>query len=229
MAAMIIDGIEVIISDIDQYLQINDISGSDLSKIWTQIESDYASYEKWICYHNYNEIPFVLLNEIGAVLEDDSIEMRLTADSFICPEVFGVVRVTEGSFDEFADYHCKRNPDWMKSEIIRRNFAYWGIFALLTNNRITDYILLAMGNPIQAEIFGVEASDSVKCKDLIAFAAKYAFDSGKKEVLYMADENTIAHEAAISVGFANTGFYKGYEIKPKHKISGYATWGKNYD
>jgi predicted GNAT family acetyltransferase len=48
---------------------------------------------------------------------------------------------------------------------------------------------------------------------LITFAAKFAFDSGKKEVLYMADENTITHKAALSIGFVNTGFYKGYEIK----------------
>ena len=214
MANRIIDGIEVIVSDEERYLQINDISGSDLTKIWVTIKNDYTLYEKWICYHNYTEIPFEFLDEIGAVLEDDSIETRLTFDNFIYSEVFGVVRVTEENFDEFAVYHGNRNPDCgAKPERIRCNLSRWGIFALLSNNKITDYIIISMGNTMQAEIFCVEASDIVKCKKLIVFAAKYAFDSGKSEVLYMADENTIAHKTALSVGFVNAGFYKGYEIK----------------
>ena len=213
MENTIIDGIEVIVSDVDRYMQINDISCPDLARVWRQINDKYNSYEKWICYHNYADIPFALLNEIGATLEDDCIETRLTVDSFIYSDVFGVVRVTEEDFDEFAGYHGERNPDWMESELVRRNFSRWSIFALLINNRIADYILLAIGDPIQAEIFGVEASDIIRCKNLIAFAAKHAFDSGKKEVLYMADENTTAHKAALEVGFVNTGFYKGYEIK----------------
>ena len=213
MAKKIINEIEVIVSDIDQYLQINDINGSDLIKIWGQIKTDYTFYKKWICYHNNNEIPFALLDEIGAVLEDDCTETRLTADNFIYSEVFGVVRVTEEKFDEFAAYHDKCNPDMLKSKQIGRDLSRWGIFCLQFDNKITDYILMFMGNPSQAEIFCVEATDSVKCKELITFAAKYAFDSEKKEILYMADENTISHKAAMSVGFANTGFYKGYMIK----------------
>ena len=202
-----------IVSDIDKYLQINDISGEDLAKIWKQVKTDYASYEKWICYHNYSEIPFKLLEEIGAVLEDDCIETRLAKGGFSYSEASGVVRITVDNFDEFAALHHKRNPEMVKSERIRRNFSRWGIFALLMDSRVTDYIILATGHPVEAEIFCVEASDSDKCKKLISYAAKYAFDSGKEEVLYMADEDTMAHKAAISVGFANTGFYKGYGVR----------------
>jgi hypothetical protein len=209
-----IDGIEVIVSDADHYLQINDISGSDLIKIWEVIKNDYTLYEKWICYHNYTEIPYAVLEEIGAALEDDSIETRLNADDFVYTEVFGVVRIKEENFDEFAAYHHKCNPDsGAKPERILRNFSRWGIFVLLSNNKITDYLILSMGNTLQAEIFCVEATDIIKCEKLITFAAKFAFDNGKKEVLYMADENTFAHKTALSVGFVNTGFYKGYEIK----------------
>jgi len=208
-----INGIEVIVSDTDQYLQINDISGSDLEKIWGIILNDYARYKKWICYHNYTDIPFALLDEIGANLEDDCIEMRLNADDFIYTEVFGVVRINEEDFDEFASYHRKCNPDsGAQPERIQRNLSSWAIFALFSGDKITDYVILFMGNSVQAEIFCVEASDSIKCEKLIAFAAKFAFDSGKKEVLYMADENMITHKAALSAGFAVTGFYKGYEI-----------------
>jgi len=213
MANRLIGGIEVIVSDDDRYLQINDISGSDLMEIWEQIKTDYALYEKWICYHNYTKIPFALLDDIGAVLLDDCIETHLIADSLICSDMSGVVRITEDNFDEFAAYHRKCNPDCgAQPERIRRNLSHWGIFALLTNNRITDYIILAMGNPEQAEVFCIQSADSAKCKALITCAAKYAFGTGKKDILYMADDNTIAYQAAISVGFTNTGFYKGYAI-----------------
>ena len=214
MPEKIIDGITIIVSDIDQYLQINDISGSDLIKIWGQIETDYALYEKWICYHHYHEIPFVLLDEMGAVLEDDCVEMRLTIDNFKDANVLGVVRITEENFDMFAAYHNKRNPEsGAKSELIKRNFSNWVIFALLTDNKITDYIVTAVGNPVQAEIYCIEAADGIKCRELIISAAQYAFNQGKKEVLYMADGNTVGHQEAMVIGFIKTGFYKGYKIK----------------
>jgi len=214
MASKFIDGIEVIVSDVDQYLQINDISSSDLIKIWDHIKTNYPLYEKWICYHNYIEIPFALLDEIGAVLEDDSIELRLSVDGFIRSKFPGIVLITEENFDKFAIYHNKCNPEnGANSERIKRNFFHWAIFALFTDNRITDYIILFTGSPNQAEIYCVEASDNVKCRELITSAANHAFEHGKKEVLFMADENTIEHEQAISIGFVNTGFYKGYEIK----------------
>jgi hypothetical protein len=224
MATVIIDGIEVIVSDIDRYLQINDINGSDLSKIWEQIKIDYESYEKWICYHNYNEIPFTVLEEIGAVLEDDSIETRLTVRSFSYSEVSAVIRVEDERFDEFAAYHNQCNPEnGAKSELIKRNPSHWAVFALLTNNRITDYIVLATGNLAQAEIFCVEASDSAKCEQLIKVAAKHALDIGKKEVLHMVDENSITHKVSLSVGFTITGFYKGYRVKVLEKKAFYDT------
>jgi len=213
MGNILIDGIEVIVSDVNQYLQINDISGSDLAKIWGRIKSDYTSYEKWICYHNYDEIPFALLEDIHAVLEDDCIETRLTAENFIYSDISEVVRITEEKFEEFADYHDKCNPECgAKSERIKQNFSRWGVFVMLSSDKITDYIIIAVRDPKEAEIFCVEASDNIKYKALITSAAKYAFDNGKTSVLCMADENTIVHKAALSVGFANEGFYKGYRI-----------------
>jgi len=213
MAYVDIDGINVIVDNNEKYFQINDINGSDLSRIWERIKTEYDSYEKWFCYHNYNNIPFELLENIGAVLEDDSIETRLTADNFIISDIYGVIRVLEENFDKFAEYHIKCNPQCgARSERIKRDFSRWGIFALLVNNVITDYIIIFTGHPV-AEIFCIEASDGDKCNALISFACKYAFDNGNIEILYMADENTVSHKVALSVGFINTGFYKGYEIK----------------
>jgi len=213
MAKVLIDGIEATVSDTDQYFQINEISGSDLTWIWEQIKTDYASYEKWFCYHNVAEIPFALLDEIGAVLEDDSIIMRLSYDNFIFSEVSGVVRITEKVFDDFAAYHNKCNPDMVTSEQIKRNLSEWGIFVLLSGKQITAYTLIFTRYLEEAEIFCVEAPDIVSSKALVTTAVKYAFDNGNKKILFMADENTDAHKTALSIGFASEGFYKGYRIK----------------
>jgi len=207
-----IDGIEANVLAEDQYLQINDISGSDLGRIWPQIEANYAAYDRWLVYHNAADIPIDLLSEIGATLEDDFIEMRLYADSFNCPKTLNATRITEENFATFAAYHDKQSPDmYWTSERIARDLSRWGIFALLQDGQIADYILLSMWHPDEAEIFCVTEGSS--CEELITFAAKYAFENGKKYVLYMADDNSISHKAALSVRFAATGFSKSYKIK----------------
>ncbi|MCL2416234.1 MAG: hypothetical protein FWD01_05395, partial [Defluviitaleaceae bacterium] len=148
MSKKIINDIEIFVSDIDNYLQINDIGGSDLIKIWEKIKTDYADYDKWICYHNYSDIPFDLLDEIGAVILDDCIETHLTADNFAYSEVDGVVRITEENFDEFAARHMKCNPEsGAQPARIKRDFSKWAVFAFLSDNQIADYIIIYIGNP----------------------------------------------------------------------------------
>ena len=208
-----IDGIEVFVEDNDQYLQINDICDADLSRIWGKIKIDYASYDKWLCYHN-TKIPLALLDEIGAVLKDDNIEMRLANNNFNYSEIFGIVRITDENFDEFSVYHNETNPEmYWTSERIRRDLSRWGIFSLQPDTDTAAYILLSMWDSVQSEIYCVEASDRSQCEDLIAYAAKYAFDNSKAEILYMADIDSIGLKAAKAVGFTVTGVYKGYMIK----------------
>jgi hypothetical protein len=205
-----INGIESFVEDNDRYLQINDIRNADLIRILERLQTDYMGYDIWFCYHN-TEPPVETLNKIGAVLEDDNIEMRLTDDNFLPFETFDVVRVTDDNFEEFSAYHNERNPDmYWTSERIERDLSRWGIFTLWTDSKITGYILLSMWDSFQSEIYCVDATDNIRCQVLISSAAKYAFDNGKKELLYMADENTNGHIAAEAVGFTRTGFYKGY-------------------
>jgi hypothetical protein len=214
MVKIKIDGIEINVIDIDRNLQINDISGENLRRIWERLKTEYADYEKWICYHNYPDIPYDLLDELGFGIEDDSVAMRLYADKHNLCEVNNVIRVDGESYEEFAVFHDRRNSDmYWTGERVKRDLSRWGIFIIRDENGICGYTFLTMRNPEESEIFCVEASDIEKCRDLIACAAKYAFDNGKKEVLYMADEGTDAHKAAISLGFANTGFYKGYMVR----------------
>ncbi|MCL2662344.1 MAG: hypothetical protein FWE83_03335 [Oscillospiraceae bacterium] len=74
-----IDGIEALIENTDKYLQINDIKGTDFPAVRDKLNIDYAGYDKWFCFRNV-EIPFAVLDELGAVLEDDCIQMFLNAD-----------------------------------------------------------------------------------------------------------------------------------------------------
>ena len=213
MRSVIIDGVKVLVEEADSYLQINDVCGTDLGRIWEHIKTDYRTYDKWICYHN-TEVPLAALNEIDAVLEDNSVEMRVDIGKIVDPETPGIDQVTEDNFDDFAAYHDINNPDmFWTSERIRRDLSRWVIYTTRKNNRISGYVLMSLWDPIQAEIYCINASDRAQCDLLITCAVRYASESGKKEVLFMADENEIGYEAALSIGFAVTGFYRGYVVK----------------
>jgi hypothetical protein len=124
------------------------------------------------------------------------------------------VQITENDFDVFSSLHDERNPEmYWTSERIKKDLTRWGIFVLYSGKQITGYILISMWNQTQAEIFCVEATESTHGESLITAASAYAFENGKIEVLYMADESTIGHKAALTTGFCATGYYKGYEIK----------------
>lgn len=210
---IIIDDVEVLVEDIDYYLQANDIGGEKFDIIWNHIKDRYEQYDKWFCYHN-TEIPSAVLDEIGAVLVDDSIEMRMTVSDSYNLITSDVTRLKDEDFDEFATYHDQLNPEmYWSSERIGRDLSHWGIFILRSNNCIVGYLLLSMWHPNQSEIYCIVASDKLHNEALITAAVKYAFDNKKDEVLYMADKCSIAQKAASSVGFITSGFYKGYIVK----------------
>ena len=160
----------------------------------------------------YNTMPpYEFLDEIGAVLIDDNVEMRLTPEDFIASDTHGVSRLVETDFSAFAVYHDKRNPDmYWTSERIKNEVSRWGIF-LLSDKQIIGYILLAMWDMEQAEIFVVTAADGIQYKAMITASVMYAFSNGRNSILFMADKNTIEYEAALAVGFKATGQYKGYK------------------
>jgi len=207
-----IDGITAYVEDSENYLQINDICDADLERIWQHLRSDYADYDKWFCYHNM-ECPSILTCEFGAVIKDDNIETKLTSLDYYKYDANCVVRVTDENFAEFAVHHDELQPEmYWTSERLKRDLLRWGIFILRAGNKTVGYIILSMGDAIQAEIFCVKTLSKIQYEMLIAYASKFAFDNGKDEVLFMVDKNSIAHKAALSVGFNVTGFYKGYKI-----------------
>ena len=212
MMKVSINGIEVLVEDVDQYLQINDISGTDFPVVWDKLNTDYVGYDKWFCFRNV-ETPIALLEELGDVLEDDCIQMFLYADKINDYEIIGVEQVKNESFREFTVIHdrCRTDMYWT-GERLFHDFSRWGVFCLRRNGQISDYIIMSIRDSKQAEIFCVEASDINRRVKLITFAVRYAFDNGKTEVLYMVD-NDAERDSALAVGFTVTGFYKGYKIE----------------
>ena len=208
-------GHEIFVEESEHYLQANDISITDINVLWEQMKIYYENYDVMFCYHN-TKVPVGFMSIIGAVLVDDCVEMRLAEKYFKVSDIYNVVQVTEIDFEAFAAFHDERNPEmYWTSERIKKDLNRWGIFMLSSGSQIASYILIAMWNPTQAEIFCVETTEHIQGEALIAAASAFAFEKGKTEVLYMADENTIAHKAALAIGFHITGYYQGYEIKSR--------------
>lgn len=207
-----ISGIETIVYAEDLYLQINDISGKDLTRIWPQIKADYINYSKWFCFRN-THIPQDVLDSIGATIEDDCTELRLYSTTATLPKNIMAEMITEETFHEFSIFHDKCAPDvYWTGERIGRDLSRWGIFCIRKNGNIIGYVTISMWHPTMAEIFCIQSKDVDICKELIAAASKYAFDNGKFDVLHQADNNTV-HQAAQALGFVVKGFYKGYLVQ----------------
>ena len=207
------DGIEVMVLAEDKYLQINNISGTDLARLWDKIQESYGSYDKWLCFRNVT-VPTSQLTQIGATIQDDCIEMNVTPDMASLSPTQGVERITEATFEAFARHHDTCHPDmYWTGERLRPELSKWGIFCTRTNGHISGYVLLnnAMRDPMEGEIFCIQAEDVDTYKALFSAAINCAFESGKSHVLYMAD-GVQDKEGALGVGFTVEGFYQGYLV-----------------
>jgi len=205
-------GIDVLVDEAEKYLQINDSFDMDIS-FWEQLQSRYAGYDVAFCYHN-SAPPVEFLSSIGAAIVDDSIEMRLSKDEPLTAIAHDIHPIDESSFGEFAALHDRRNPDmYWTSGRVGEDLSRWGIFAGVTCGVMTGYVMMAMWDPAQAEIFCVEADNAERGLSLIIAAAQHAFLAGKPQVLYMADKGTMQRAAATSAGFRDTGYYQGFMVK----------------
>ena len=212
MNKVTIAGVDILVDSEEKYLQINDVY--DLREsLWNQIAERYAGFDAVFCYHS-TTAPEEFLASIGAVMVDDCVEMRLHNDETLVTASPDIYLVDDTSFDAFAALHDKRNPDMYWTSVrIRSDLARWGIVTSQIDGQITGYAMVAMWDPFAAEIFCIEASDVEHSLSLIIAAARYAFEAGKPEVLYMADKGAKQQTVAQLAGFCTTGFYQGYSAK----------------
>ncbi|MCL2217811.1 MAG: hypothetical protein FWB91_12460 [Defluviitaleaceae bacterium] len=223
----IINGVEILTEPSQGYAQINDASEEELRSVWPKLLEKYTGYELFFCFRNV-PVPSSLMEELGAKLLDDSLEMRLSVPDFeeflkaviadvgageaAKVSVVGVTPITEENFEAFATFHDKSNPDmyWTSRRILER-IDLWQIFACFDETGgVSDYVMLMRP---AAEIFCCYTKDATKAKALLAAAAQNAFVSGAEETLYMIDKDeSLCINAATALGFRQCGFYQGYRV-----------------
>ncbi|MCL2840052.1 MAG: hypothetical protein FWE05_04695 [Defluviitaleaceae bacterium] len=229
MTNEIINGVEILIEPTEKYIQINDATEDDLRGLWPKVLERYSGHNAMLCFRN-TVTPVQFMDEIGAKLLDDSLEMRLNLEDFesflkaviadvgvaesalASVSVVGVTPITSENFDIFATHHDKTIPDmYWNSRRILEKIDLWRIFACFEGESITDYAMLMQP---ASEIFCCISKDTDRAKAILAAAAQEAFVSGAEELLYMIDKSEeICKNAASALGFRLCGYYQGFNVR----------------
>jgi hypothetical protein len=219
--SVIIANIEILVDEVDKFIQVKDIADIPLG-FEQEIITRYPEYETWFLYHK-TSAPTERLEKI-ATLFDDCIDMRLKQSDFIDSVTSDVFRVSDKeNFKIFASLHDKNSEDmFWTSNLIEEHFSKWGIFLSEPQSQETGYAIIhtELANLKIGEIFYLQSDSTEQSKALLASAVKYAFSMGKSEIVYMIDKSSKhiranEQEAALSLGFRAVGLYQGYKLKQK--------------
>ncbi|MCL2571330.1 MAG: hypothetical protein FWE11_02920 [Defluviitaleaceae bacterium] len=219
MGRIMIDGVEAIWEEGENYIQINDISENDLSRVWKTLVREYPGYELTFCFRDVL-VPADALAAIGAEVLEDCIAMKVTQQEYKPHNNPNITLLDREDFAEFAELHNAIYPEdsdmyWTSRRLWDR-WDIWRIHVLRECSEIVGYsmMMLSPSDESLSEIFAVEASNSDHRKALFSAAAGYSFDIKRSVVLHMADrDNPLEHEATLAVGFVETGFYIGYIVR----------------
>ena len=211
-----INGFEVFEEEADKYVKINDIGAKDLPIVWESIRKRFPGYEFDLCFHDMQP-PLEALSSIRAELLEDCIEMQVSKDEFILWPSNEITTLEKNDFDTFAALHDKVNPECGgTSQIIQRKWDNWRVFLLRKDNKIIGYsiICIAMRDAAAGEIFCIWANNDAHRKALISAVTSCAFENNKSKIIFMVDrDNQKEYEAAAAVGYKETGYYIGYQVK----------------
>jgi len=218
MISISINGVDVFLEESEKSLQINNINEKDINNIWETLIKSYPRHKIDFCFKDV-PLPMDKLSQINATILDDCINMNLAPEDYKACDNHHVLLLAEEDFEIFANFYdsCEMDMDW-SSRQIKKRLDIWRIFVTKVNGEISGYITLMI--PLKdanlnvlfyGEIFAVNANSPDNHKALISAAAKYSFESRKREVVYMVDIcDTKACDAALAVGFKTVGFYKSY-------------------
>lgn len=199
---------KIILDETEKHIQVNDFHAQDeenYRSFWRDLQAKYTGYEIDFCYHNA-EVPVAFMKEIGAILLESCVEMRLVKVEFAPVYKVETIPVTNENFDLFTVLHDKINPNmYWTSQRVRRDLCQWCIF--VCNDA---YVMMSLwGN--DAEVFALESSSTDSEAALLSAAAAFAFKAGKTSVVMMVDDNAPGQaDTARSVGFAECGTYIAY-------------------
>lgn len=215
MPIVVVEGLEILVSPEEQYIQVYDIEAKDAEKLWERVKQDYPGFVVDFCFNN-TVAPIHFLKEVQAEVLDDCIETRLIKKDMVELQVEKAPALREEDFEIFADFHDKRNPEmaW-SSEKLKNDLANWRIFAQSLRGEIAGYSLMRTDGALYWDIYGVEADALEDKVALIAAAVKCAFETNPEaEVVFMVDrENYLELGAALHLGFRRAGYYISYRCK----------------
>jgi len=208
-------GIEIFHEEAERYVQINDIKGDELLRIWDEFKAKYTGFECNLCFRNM-EPPYDALDKIGATLLEDCIGMELTPDNFKPFTQVEVSLLDKKDFAGFAKLHDQL-PDmyWTSRRIWDRFDDMWRIPVYKEKGEIVGYSLIniSMHRENEGEFYAVEAPTPQARKSLLTAAAKEAFKVGKDYILRMVVRGSdTQYEESEAIGFCEAGYYRGFEI-----------------
>lgn len=200
----------------EKYIQFNDLFYNSVEAyraFCRMLAEKYRGYTVMFCYHR--KPPAVFLEEIGASLLDDAIEMRLPLPVAFSTPNAALQRISVENFEGFAALHARKNPNmYWTSERLRQSLPQWVIF-----QNGEAYAMASMWGDV-AEVFALEADTEAVACDLLQALAGAAASNGKRELLFMVEKDkAIAKAAAERMDFAETGFYKGYSVNLQEDIA----------
>ena len=218
-----IENVELLITESEKYMQINDISEEKIAIVWERISTDYPGYEVFFSFNSERmavdqKVPVQFLARINAKIVDDTLNFRLKKENFSSEvkKELEIVQLTEADFDEFSQFHDSRNPDFFwTNKRIKERLSIWQIHILKEKGQLSGYVMTMIKQrnlEYQAEIFAIEVNNESEFKTLLSTTCQSAFAIGKTEILYMIEKTAPARyqEIAVEIGFKETGFYQGF-------------------
>ncbi|MDR0832502.1 MAG: hypothetical protein LBM99_06365 [Bacillales bacterium] len=210
MVEIKVEDFNILIDKKEKYIQINDVQ--EVEKLFLLIKEKYKNYQIDFCYHN-NIPPKIALKSIGAILLDDSLEMKLEKRNLIKQTDDGIIKVTKDNFELFAKCHDTKSLNmYWNSKRIFSTLDDWSIFMILANGEIIGYVLTAIWNLEEAEIYALVMPNAMVGITLLLKAVQDAFNRNHKKMLFMVENNTLEHLCSLEVSFKETGFYQSYRI-----------------
>ncbi|MCL2557537.1 MAG: hypothetical protein FWE09_03575 [Treponema sp.] len=210
-----IGGTEIFLDAAEKYAQINDIDARDFEAVWEGLRAQRAGYEAVFCFRDSPE-PLEALTDIGAAVLEDCVKMRLLPKDFRNRDGGRAELLSKTDFANFsAVYDAQAQAEemfWTGARILER-WDIWRIFVLREGKKIIGFLTLMidMRDASIGEIFCIFADNRVDMESLFSASATCAFDSGKREVIFMAElDDAHRMEAASAVGFEAVGHYRAY-------------------
>ena len=191
-----IEEVEILITESEKYMQINDIPEEKIAIVWDRILTDYSGYEVFFSFNSERmaadqKIPVQFLAKINAKIVDDTLSFWLKKENFTSATEndLEIVPLTENDFNDFSQLHHSRNPDfyWTTKRIKERS-SIWQIHIFKKKGQLSGYVMtMTKQRNLEgsAEIFAIEANNESEFKTLLSTTCQSALSLLGKRKFYI--------------------------------------------